>query len=279
MVHFSKAFGRSLKALNIQLLHEQYKRALKKEKYIVRLIQVIILLSFLGLWEFASSNRWVDPLIFSAPSKVWHLFIEKWSDGTLMLHVNITLFETVLGFIIGTLLGTIIAAILWWSPFFSKVADPYLVVLNAMPKVALGPILIVAMGPGMTSIITMGAIISVIISTIVIYTAFTEVDTNYVKVLQTFNANRAQIFKEAILPASFPTIISTLKVNVGLSWVGVIVGEFLVSAKGLGYLIIYGFQVFNFNLVFLALMIIAVFATIMYQLVEFVERKLVKKSR
>ncbi len=262
--------------MNIQLLHEQYKALLRKEKRRIRFFQLLIIISFIGLWELASQNHWIDPLIFSAPSKVWRLFVEKWSDGTLMIHVNITLFETVLGFIIGTLLGTIIAAILWWSPFFSKVADPYLVVLNAMPKVALGPILIVALGPGMISIITMGAIISVIISTIVIYTAFIEVDTNYVKVLQTFNANRTQIFKEAILPASFPTIISTLKVNVGLSWVGVIVGEFLVSAKGLGYLIIYGFQVFNFNLVFLALMIIAVFATIMYQLVELVERKLIK---
>ncbi len=262
--------------MNIQLLHEQYKKALKKEKRLVRFFQLVIIVGFISLWELASHQRWIDPLIFSAPSKVWRLFMEKWSDGTLMPHVNITLFETVLGFIIGTLLGTIIAAILWWSPFFSKIADPYLVVLNAMPKVALGPILIVAMGPGMPSIITMGAIISVIISTIVIYTAFTEVDANYVRVLQTFNASRAQIFKEAILPASFPTIISTLKVNVGLSWVGVIVGEFLVSAKGLGYLIIYGFQVFNFNLVFLALMIIAVFATIMYQLVEMIEKKLMK---
>lgn len=209
---------------------------------------------------------------------MYSLFIKNISDGTLFTHISYTLFETVLGFIIGTLLGTILAAILWWSPFLSKVLDPYLVILNAMPKVALGPILIVAIGPGLGSIITMGAIISVIISTIVIYTSFKNVDANYLKVLQTFNATRLQMFKEAILPASFPTIISTLKVNVGLSWVGVIVGEFLVSSKGLGYLIIYGFQVFNFNLVLMSLLIIAVFATIMYQLVELLEKKLIKNE-
>ena len=264
--------------MNSKILHEQFKQSLIKEKRWIRFFQLLILVSFFSIWEIASNLRWIDPLIFSSPSKVWVLFIDKLNDGTLLTHINVTIFETVLGFIIGTLIGTILAAILWWSPFLSKVLDPYLVILNAMPKVALGPILIVVMGPGMASIITMGAIISVIISTIVIYTAFKGVDGNYLKVLQTFNASRFQMFKEAVLPASFPTIISTLKVNVGLSWVGVIVGEFLVSSKGLGYLIIYGFQVFNFNLVLMSLVIIAIFATIMYQLVELLEKKLVKSG-
>ena len=264
--------------MNSKILHEQYKQSLIKEKRWIRFFQLLILVSFFGIWELASDLKWIDPLIFSSPSKVWGLFIEKLNDGTLLPHIYMTMFETVLGFIIGTLIGTILAAILWWSPLLSKVLDPYLVILNAMPKVALGPILIVVMGPGLGSIITMGAIISVIISTIVIYTAFKGVDANYLKVLQTFNASRFQMFKEAILPASFPTIISTLKVNVGLSWVGVIVGEFLVSSKGLGYLIIYGFQVFNFNLVLMSLVIIAIFATIMYQLVELLEKKLVKSG-
>ena len=265
--------------MNSKILHEQYKQSLIKEKRWIRFFQLLILISFFGMWELASNFRWIDPLIFSSPSKVWMLFIEKLNDGTLLTHIYTTMFETVLGFIIGTLIGTILAAVLWWSPFLSRILDPYLVVLNAMPKVALGPILIVVMGPGIGSIITMGAIISVIISTIVIYTAFKEVDGNYLKVLQTFNASRFQMFKEAVLPASFPTIISTLKVNVGLSWVGVIVGEFLVSSKGLGYLIIYGFQVFNFNLVLMSLVIIAIFATIMYQLVELLEKKLVKSGQ
>lgn len=239
---------------------------------------MIIFIIFFSGWEIASHLQWIDPLIFSSPSKVWQLFITKINDGTLLSHLSVTAFETILGFIIGTLLGTMLASALWWSPMLSKILDPYLVILNAMPKVALGPILIVAMGPGFTSIISMGAIISIIITTIVVYNAFNEVDLNYLKVLQTFGATKAQSFKEAILPASFSTIISTLKVNVGLSWVGVIVGEFLVSAKGLGYLIIYGFQVFNFTLVMLSLMIIAVFATIMYQLVELLEKHLIKNN-
>ncbi|WP_231505665.1 ABC transporter permease [Bacillus sp. EB01] len=257
--------------------HAQYLKNLKKEQLLVRFYQLLIFAAFFSVWEISSRKEWVDPLIFSAPTKIWQLLLTKLQDGTLLADLGITLTETVAGFLLGTFLGTLIAAILWWSPLLSRILDPYLVVLNAMPKVALGPILIVAMGPGFASIISMGAIISIIITTIVVYTSFREVDPNYLKVLQTFGATRFQCFKEAILPASFPTIISTLKVNVGLSWVGVIVGEFLASSKGLGYMIIYGFQVFNFTLVLLSLLVIAVFATLMYQLVALVERKLVKE--
>jgi NitT/TauT family transport system permease protein len=261
----------------VNLLHKDYLHSLTIEKRWVRFYQVIIFLVFFTGWEISSQQRWIDPLLFSSPSKIWNLFLEKFQDGSLLSNLGVTLTETIFGFILGTLLGTLLAALLWWSPIFSKIIDPYLVILNAMPKVALGPILIVALGPGYPSIIAMGAIISVIITTLVVYTSFKEVDPNYLKVLQTFGATRFQCFKEAILPASFPTIISTLKVNVGLSWVGVIVGEFLVSSRGLGYLIIYGFQVFNFTLVFLSLLVIAVVATIMYQLVELLEKKLIKE--
>lgn len=262
-----------------ELLHQQYLKKLSKERKTVRLYQALIFIAFFANWEISSQQKWIDPLLFSSPSKIWNMMLEKTMDGTLMVNLGVTLAETVLGFILGTLAGTLLAALLWWSPMVSKILDPYLVVLNSMPKVALGPILIVALGTNMTSIIAMGAIISVIITTIVVYTAFKEVDPNYLKVLQTFSATRTQCFREAILPACFPTIISTLKVNVGLSWVGVIVGEFLVSARGLGYMIIYGFQVFNFTLVFLALLVIAVFATVMYQLVELLEKKLIKNNQ
>jgi NitT/TauT family transport system permease protein len=267
----------SQKKNKLELLHRSYIQSLKIEKRWVRFYQAIIFVIFFSSWEWSSQKQWIDPLLFSSPSKIWNLLLEKIHDGSLVSNIGVTLTETVLGFILGTLLGTILAAVLWWSPMISRILDPYLVILNAMPKVALGPILIVALGPGYTSIIAMGTIISIIITTIVVYTSFKEVDPNYLKVLQTFGATRWQCFKEAILPASFPTIISTLKVNVGLSWVGVIVGEFLVSTKGLGYMIIYGFQVFNFTLVFLSLLVIAVFATIMYQLVELLEKKIIKE--
>ncbi|GIN88188.1 putative ABC transporter permease protein YtlD [Heyndrickxia sporothermodurans] len=263
---------------NTKHFHQKYLQNIKKEKRWILLIQIIILLAFFSLWELASRFHWIDPLIFSSPSKIWRLFVSKLQDGSLYLHTGVTVYETILGFILGTLFGAILAAILWWSPKLSKILDPYLVIFNAMPKVAFGPMLIVIFGTGLNSSIAMGIIISIIVTTIVIYTAFREVDPNYIKVLKTFGASRSQTFKEVILPATFPTIISTLKVNVGLSWVGVIVGEYLVASKGLGYLIIYGFQVFNFTLVMLSLMVVAVIATIMYQLVDLLEKKLIKND-
>ncbi len=280
----SERYGRRWSPLNnieitIHERYQQYKAKIRKEKRTVRLIQLLLFVSFFGLWEIASRNEWIDPLIFSSPTKVWALFLEHLQTGQLFSNLSITLFETVLGFILGTVAGVLLAILLWWSPRISNVLDPYMVVMNAMPKVALGPILIVALGPNFSSIIAMGVLISVIITTLVVYSAFQEVDPNYPKVLQTFQASKKQVFQEAIFPASLPTIISTLKVNVGLSWVGVIVGEYLVSNSGLGYMIIYGFQVFNFTLVMLSLLLIALCATLMYQGVEWIERKALRRTR
>lgn len=258
-------------------LHEQYQRLRQKERRSIYFYQLLVLIVLLSLWEVTTHFRLVDPLIFSSPATVITLFIAKLQDGTLLPHTVITLLETIIGFSFGTIFGTVIAIFLWSSRTVAQIAEPYLVVLNAMPKVALGPIILVLFGPTILAVITMGILISVVISTIVIFAAFQRVDENYVKVMQLFHASKAQIFRHVVFPASIPTIISTLKVNVGLSWVGVIVGEFLVSSKGLGYLIISGFQIFNFNVVFLALCIILVLATFMYKIVELLERWLLKK--
>ncbi|MET3289899.1 UNVERIFIED_CONTAM: NitT/TauT family transport system permease protein [Brevibacillus sp. OAP136] len=255
-------------------LHADFLRQKRMQRWLVLFTQLVILVLFLGGWEWLSRTNRINVLIFSAPSKIWQLFVDQLTDGTLMPHVTTTVIETVIGFLLGTLLGTLLATLIWWSPFLSRVLDPYLVVANSMPKVAIGPLFIVGFGPGYLSIIAMGATISVVITTIVIYTSFREVNPNYVKVMQTLGAEKKQIFRMAILPATIPTIVSTLKVNVGLSWVGVIVGEFLVSQKGLGYLIIYGFQVFNFTLVLMSLGVIAIVATLMYQAVAYLEKKL-----
>ncbi|GAB4072742.1 ABC transporter permease [Barrientosiimonas marina] len=259
-------------------LFQNYLRNVKREKRFISVWQIILLIALFGFWELASQMRWIDPLIFSSPSEVFTVLVEKFADGSMFTHLKITLFETVLGFLIGTISGIMMAAILWSSERFSNIMDPYLVVMNAMPKVALGPILIVAIGPGYTAIIMMGAIISVVITTLVVYSAFKEVDPNYIKVLTSFKATRGQIFREAVFPAAIPTMVSALKVNVGLAWVGVVVGEFLVSSEGLGYLIVYGFQVFNFSLVMASLLLISVAAAIMYKIIERIEVVLMKHT-
>ncbi|MFS0787585.1 ABC transporter permease [Shouchella sp. 1P09AA] len=264
--------------MNPNELHNHFMLAKKKEKRFVRFTQVSIIVLVIVAWELASRFALIDPLLFSMPSRIVTLLYEHIIAGTLWLHASVTMFETILGFLLGTVIGTLLAALLWWSKILSKILDPFLVIMNSMPKVAIGPILIVGIGPNMGSIIAMGMLVSVIITTMVVHTAFKEVDQNYIKVLQTFSASKRQIFTNVIYPASIPVIISTLKMNVGLAWVGVIVGEFLVSKQGLGYLIIYGFQVFNFNLVFMSLLVIAILATLMYLFVEYIEKKLTKYS-
>src|SRR5699024_5988929 len=249
------------------------------ESRTILLWQLIIALIFFLSWELASRFYLIDPLLFSSPTRIFELISTRISNGTLFPHIAVTLFETLLGFILGTIGGILIATALWYSTRLARITDPYLVIFNAMPKVALGPILIVALGPGYLAIITMGFIISVIVTTLVVYRAFLEVDNNYTMVLRSFGANKLQIFKEAVFPASLPVMLSTLKVNVGLSWVGVIVGEYLVSKQGLGYLIIYGFQVFDFTLVMASLVIIALLAAIMYKAVENLEKWLIRHTK
>lgn len=260
--------------------HEKWLQHCSRKRRMSRLVlttQLLLLAALIGLWELAGRLGWVDVLIFSYPSKVGAQIVKDVVTGELWPHLAMTVGETAVGFLLGTLVGTLLAVLIWWSPFLSKVLDPYMVVFNSMPKVALGPIFIVLFGAGFTAIVVTTLSITVIVTTLVVYNSFNEVDSNFIKVIRTFGGNRRDIFVKAILPASYPAIVSTLKVNVGMAWVGVIVGEFLVAKVGLGYLIVYGFQVFNFTLVLASLVIIAVVATGMYQLVVYLERKLLKQ--
>ncbi|MDW7650583.1 MAG: ABC transporter permease [Bacillota bacterium] len=256
--------------------HRAYLRKQKQYRLRVLMTQILLLLGFVALWELAASLRWIDPFISSQPSRILRTVVSLHNEGVLYIHVGTTVFETVVGFTLGTILGTVMAVCLWWSDFLSEVLDPYLVILNSLPKIALGPIIIVWMGQGITAIIAMALFISVVVTVLGVYTGFSQVDGEKIKLLKTFGATKLQILQKVILPASIPTIVSALKINVGLSWVGVIVGEFLVSKQGLGYLIVYGGQVFRLDLVMTSVIILSVAAAIMYQGVVLLEKLAIK---
>lgn len=258
----------------LQDLYVQHMKLKRRSRSRVLTVQLSLLLLFFVWWEAAGRFKWIDVLLFSYPSKIFTNIGNQAVNGELWGHLGITVGETVVGFLLGTLVGTLLAVLIWWSPFLNKVLDPYMVVFNSMPKVALGPIFIVMFGAGFTAIVVTTLSITVIVTTLVVYNSFNEVDSNLIKVVRTFGGSKRQVFQRVVLPASYPAIVSTLKVNVGMAWVGVIVGEFLVAKSGLGYLIMYGFQVFNFTLVLSSLLIIAVVATAMYQIVVYIERKL-----
>lgn len=261
---------------NISKEHQAYLQERKIYKIKVLCSQAFLLAAIIILWEAAGSWRWIDPFITSQPSRMVRTLIVLHNEGNLYYHTGVTIFETVVGFTLGTITGTIVAVLLWWSDFLSEVLDPYLVVLNSLPKIALGPILIVWIGNGMPAIITMALLISVVVTILGVYSGFSQVDQEKIVLLKTFGATKHQVLKMVILPASIPTIVSALKINVGLSWVGVIVGEFLVSRAGLGYLIVYGGQVFKLDLVMTGVIILSTAAALMYQAVVFLENILIK---
>lgn len=261
---------------NVSREHLEYIRKHKIRKTAIRTSQLLLLVLFFALWEIAANLKWIDPFIMSQPSRVVKTIVALTADGSIFTHTGVTVLETIIGFLSGTILGTLIAIVLWWSDFTSKVLDPYLVVLNALPKTALGPIILVWIGGTMGSIIVMALLVSIIVTILNVYLAFVSVDEDKVKLLTTLGATKPQILNKVVLPASVPAIISVLKINVGLSLVGVIVGEFLVSKAGLGYLIIYGGQVFKMDLVMTSVIILAVAAALMYLSVAWLEKKLTK---
>jgi NitT/TauT family transport system permease protein len=259
--------------------HNDYIKSVKREKYTIIFTRIVILVLFFSLWEIAGRLKWIDSFLTSTPSKMYMSFLQIYAEGTLLTHILITCYETIVGFILGTILGAFIAILLWWSDFVSKVLDPYLIVLNALPKVALAPIIIFWVGNGIKAIIVIALLISIVVTIINILNGFKEVDEDKIKLLKTFGASKFQILINLIIPASVPTLISALKINVGLSWVGVIMGEFLVAKNGLGFLIIFGGQISQLDMVMMSIVILSILAYLMYEMVAFVERKVIVKNK
>lgn len=254
---------------------KKYLRKIKINKIKILAVQIAILIIFIALWEILANTGKIDSFITSQPSRIFRTFLDL-SSNNLLEHLRITCIETLVGFLLGTVLGALIAIILWWSPFISKVSEPFLVVLNALPKIALGPVIIIWVGAGMQSIIVMALAISLIVTILDILNGLLLTDKEKIKMAETFNANKFQILTKIVIPANIPTLFNTLKVNIGLSLVGVISGEFLVSKGGLGYLIVYGGQVFKLDLVMTSVIILAIVASIMYESIVILEKKIVK---
>ncbi len=251
--------------------HMAYLRALARERWLIIGVRLALLFGFFALWEAAARLGWINAFIVSQPSKAYEAAAKLAHSGQLLTHLWFTTWETVAGFVLGTALGIALAIGLWWSEFWSRVLEPYIVVVNSIPKVAIGPIFIVWLGTNPRAIVAMAVAISFIVTLLMVFTGFRQVDPNRIKLVKSFGANKPQILTKVILPASVPTMIGALKVNVGLSFVGTITGEFLVSSAGLGYLIVYGGQVFNMSLVMSSLLILVALSTILYYLVSALE--------
>ena len=256
--------------------HQIYLNRVKMKNNKILITQIGLLIFALISWEVAARLNLIDTFLTSSPSSIWKLFIEYVLHGKLYYHVGISLFETIAGFVLGTLLGVIIAILLWWSDFWARVLDPYMVILNSLPKTALAPIFIIWVGAGYKGIIVTAITVSVVVTIMNMFSSYKSVDEDKLRLLDTFGATKYQVLRKVILPSSVPELISTLKINIGLSWVGVIVGEFLVSKAGIGYLIVYGMQVFKLDLVMMNVMVLGFISAIMYRIISVVEDRFTK---
>ena len=252
--------------------HKEYLKRNKKNKIIVFVMQILLFIILLITWELLSRLGKINTFLTSSPSLIFKTIINLYNSNNLFNHIGITIYEVFISFILSIIIGIIIATILWWNKYIFKVLDPYLTILNSLPKVALGPILIIWIGANTKSIIVMALLISSIISIITIYNGFNNTDENKIKLMKSFNATKWQIYKMLIFKSNIPTIISSLKINISMCLIGVIMGELLVSKEGIGYLIMYGSQVFNLNLVMTGIFLLSILAYILYFIISRLEK-------
>jgi len=253
--------------------HEAFVKKHMKKMRIIRTYQILIITLFIAFWEIATRLKILNDFIFSSPSRVIRSFINMAADGSVFYHIGITLLETFVSFALVIIIGFLVATLLWWYDSLAKVLEPYLVVLNSLPKSALAPVFIVWLGNNVKTIIVAAISVAVFGTIITLYTDFSNVEEDKLKLIRTLGGNKKDILFKVIIPSNIPSLISIMKVNIGLSLVGVIIGEFLAAKAGLGYLIIYGSQVFKLDWVIMSIVILCIVATVLYKVLALLEKK------
>ena len=250
----------------------QYLRKRKVHHLIVALSRIAILVAFLLLWEITARAGIIDSFIFSSPSQILRCFFGMVADRSIFLHIGITLYETIVSFFLVILVSFLVAVLLWFSRKLSEILEPYLVVLNSLPKSALAPLLIVWLGANQTTIIAAGMSVALFGSILSLYTSFQETDPEKIKLIYTLHGNPFHALTKVVIPSSIPSIINMMKVNIGLCLVGVIIGEFLAARSGLGYLIIYSSQVFKLDWLLMSIVLLCIMAMGLYTLINWLEK-------
>ena len=256
---------------------KKYLACVRREKYLIHVSRIFLFLGFLLLWEVSARQGWIDSFIFSSPSEIWRTFFKMVQDQSLFTHIGITLMETLVSFVFTVFLGIGTAVLLWCCPKLSRILEPYLVVLNSLPKSALAPLLIVWLGANRTTIIIAGMSVAIFGSILNLYSEFSEVDPDKIMLIYTLHGNRLHALSKVVIPSCIPAIISTMKVNIGLCLVGVIIGEFIGARQGLGYLIIYGSQTFKLTWVLMSIVILCMIAMGLYAALDLIEKHVRKR--
>lgn len=258
---------------------EEFVRNHRRHHHEIASWRTIIFALFLILWEVSANMKWIDSFFFASPSRVARCFVEQMKHNSMLSHIGVTLFETLFSFLLVLLFSLLVATLLWCSSKLSEILEPYLVVLNSLPKSALAPLFIVWLGTGAKTIIVAGISVAVFGSIISFYTGFQQVDSEKVTLVYTLGGSKRDAFLKVVFPGSVPILLSTAKVNIGLALVGVIIGEFLAARRGLGYLIIYGSQVFQLDMVITSIIVLCIIALGFYKTVQIIEHQIKKKFK
>ncbi len=251
----------------------EFVRTQQKKRRLVTAGRVTLLIGFLVLWEAGARLGWLDDFIFSSPSRAVLCFGKMAKDGSIARHTAVTVGETLLSFFLVTGIGILGAVTLWYSHGLSRILEPYLVMLNSLPKSALAPILIVWLGSRVRTIVVAAVSVAVFGAILTLHNGFSHADPDQLKLIRSLGGTRKDILKKVLLPGAVPLLISNMKVNIGLCLVGVIIGEFLAADQGLGYLIIYGSQVFKMDMVVMSIVILCLISALLYQAIVFLERR------
>lgn len=246
----------------------------KRHRQMVLICRTLLLIAILALWEICARLGIINDFIFSSPSRVVLCFASMITDGSIFLHTGVTIMETLVSFFLVVVIGLLGAVLLWSSKSLSEILEPYLVMLNSLPKSALAPILIVWLGNNTKTIIVAAISVAVFGSILTLHNGFSNTDPDQVKLIYSLGGKRTDVLTKVLLPGSVPLIISNMKVNIGLCLVGVIIGEFLAANKGLGYLIIYGSQVFKMDLVMTSIVILCIVSAVLYQGIAGLEKRI-----
>lgn len=264
------------KTLTMSREQKNFLKKLRRKKQLITIAQFSLLIGFIVIWEVLSNLNIIDSFIFSSPSRVIKTLIGLYQDNNLFKHIRTTSYEVIISFTISTIVGFIIALLFYVLPTVKKIFDPFITLINSLPKVALGPLIIIWMGANQKSIIFMALLINLIVTFITILNGMLSTNQETIKLFKVFGASKIDIITKLIIPSASKEIISALKLNVSMSLIGVIMGEFLSCKQGIGYLILYGTQVFNLSLVMCGIFILLLLSFIFYEIINIVEKKLVK---
>jgi NitT/TauT family transport system permease protein len=235
-------------------------------------LQAAAVIGFFTLWEIGVRAGWISAFLVGSPFGIFAEARKMLMSGDLLSDTWYTLFEAILGFVIGTIFGSLLGLALWYSAFVARLVEPFIVAINSVPKIALAPIVVLWFGTGLVSKVMLSVSLTAIVALIAAYQAAKDADVDLQSLLISMGADKHQVFFKAVVPSTLPSIIATFRINIGFGLVGAVVGEFISSQRGLGHLIYTASSLYDLNTVWVGLFTLMIMGFVLYYVIDLVER-------